>query len=135
MGAEELKAAQEKKSQVGMMFMLALAFTAAMFGYGYAWYHVDIGARNAEQFGLELSELPIFYMRFSRWIVLLPVLILAGALAVTGLGKTRRNLGVMLAVLLFAFSILWPAGAVVAFMDAYDPPRTFRAPDSDQDPA
>ena len=33
---------------------------------------------------------------------------------------------VMLAVLLFSFSLLWPAGALAAFAGAYDPPRTQR---------
>ncbi|MBZ0137874.1 MAG: hypothetical protein K8I27_16055 [Planctomycetes bacterium] len=128
MGAEELRKQAEKKSQSGLMFMLLLAFTAALFGYGYALYHVGNGRENAEFFGLELSPFALMYAQWGTWGVVIPVVIWGAALAITRLGKTQRNIGAMLAVLLFAFAVLWPAGAVVAFMDAYDPPRTPHAP-------
>ena len=128
MGAEELKKKHEKKSQSGLMFMLLLGFLAAMMGFGYAWYHTETGMEQAEQFGLELSALALLYDRFASVAFIFPVAVWGAALIVTKAGKAQRNIGTMLAMLLFVYSVLWPAGALVAFMDAFDPPRTNRGP-------
>lgn len=128
MRAEELKAKHERKSQSGLMFMLLVAFMAAEMGAGYTFYHVLAGTEQAADFGMELSAAALFYDKFVAFGFIVPVLIWGAALVVTKAGKTQRNIGTMLAILLFAFSVLWPAGAFVAFMDAYNPPRTDRAP-------
>ena len=133
MSAEEIKAKHEKKVRTGLMFMLSLAFAAAMFGYGYALYHVGLGVENAEYFGLEMSGLAVFYATVATWAFAFPVLAWGAALLITKAGKVQRSIGSMLAVFLFAFSVLWPAGAVVAFLEAYDPPRRGQ-PDSGLSP-
>jgi hypothetical protein len=126
MVAEEMRADVEAKARRGLLVVLGLSFVAGMLGAGYAFYHVYEGTRTASQFALELSSLALLYIELMSWGFAVPVVLLLLALAVTVAGRKRRAIGVMLAALLFAFAVLWPAGAVVAFMSAYDPPRSTR---------
>lgn len=128
MRGEELRKQHEKKSRSGLMFLLLVAFTAAEMGASYAFYHSYVGTEQASSFAMDLTAPAVFYASYSSLGFVLPVLIWGAALVITKAGKTQRNIGTMFAILMFAFSVLWPAGAFVAFMDAYNPPRTMRTP-------
>lgn len=118
---------ESRTTQSSLMLLMLLAFIAGVAGAGYAWYHVETGLGQAEAFGLELPAFALFYAGVVAWAIWVPMMLYTIALVLTEAGKVRRKAGVAIAMLLFAFSVLWPAGAFVAYMDAYDPPRTNRA--------
>lgn len=102
--------------------VVALGLAAALGGCVFAWYHTSNGATAAESLGMDLPVLAQFYASAVTGAFVVPVVTWLVAMAVTRAGRGQRTLGLLLAALLFGFAVLWPAGAMVAFMPVYDRP-------------
>lgn len=112
----------QRPQQGGVATLLAMGLAAALGGCGFAWYHVGENLKAAESLGMELPVLAQFYASAVTGAFVLPVVTWLVAMAVTRAGRGQRTLGLLLAALLFGFAVLWPAGAMVAFMPVYDRP-------------
>jgi hypothetical protein len=112
----------QRPQQGGVAALLALGLAAALGGCGFAWYHVGGSLKAAESLGMEISALAQFYAGAVIGAFAVPVVTWLVAMAVTRAGRGRRSLGLLLAALLFGFAVLWPAGAVAAFLPVFDRP-------------
>ncbi|MEZ5993293.1 MAG: hypothetical protein R3E76_13225 [Planctomycetota bacterium] len=115
----------------GVLWMLGLGCFAALLSCMFTHAHVQKGSALAEEGGMELSALTALYMRIAAFGFVVPCVLLVAGLGATSLGRVRHKAGLLIAGLLFAFALLWAGGAMVAFMNVYDPPRTVRRPSSE----
>jgi hypothetical protein len=122
--ADRIAQEQAQKDKRGMIFMLALGETAALGGCWLAWSHVTQGVELAEQFGRELAPLANVCDVLALPAFGFPPVVAALAIVLTRAGKVQQRAGVMLAIILFFFALLWPAVAMAAFMDEFSPPRS-----------
>ncbi|MCB9935694.1 MAG: hypothetical protein H6840_08385 [Planctomycetes bacterium] len=113
-------APDQRPQQGGVAAFLSIGLAAALGGCAFAWYHTSNGATAAESLGFELSGLARLYLSASLGAFAVPVVTWLIGMAITRGGRRQRNLGLMLAVFLFGFAVLWPAGAIVAFMPVYN---------------
>jgi len=112
----------QRPQQGGVATLLAMGLAAALGGCGFAWYHVGENLKAAESLGIEISGLAQLYRNTGLGAVVVPVVTWLIAMAITRAGRRQRTLGLLLAAFLFGFAVLWPAGAMVAFMPVYDRP-------------
>ncbi|MCB9893240.1 MAG: hypothetical protein H6839_02175 [Planctomycetes bacterium] len=105
----------------GLLVFLTLGMLAGVGGCVFVSMSVGQGVELARDFGRELSGLAQFYVSTATGAYVIPVFTWIVALAVTKGGRTQHNIGSMLAILMFAFAVLWAAGSVMAFMDSYNP--------------
>lgn len=107
----------------GVALFLTLGMLAGFGSCLFVTMYVEQGAGLARDFNRELAGLAKFYISVSGAAYAVPAFTWLVAMVVTKAGRKQKNLGSMLAILLFAFSIVWAAGALLAFMDSYNPPR------------
>lgn len=113
----------------GVLGLLGLGFFAALLACMFVHAHVRDGLQLAAAFHGELPLLARFYSSAAPAGFAVPVVLLVVGLAITRLARVNRTLGVIVSVLMFAFVLFWAGGAVVAFADVFDPPRTIRQPE------
>lgn len=109
-----------------VLWLLGLGFFAALLACMFVHAHVRDGLQMAKDFDRELPALGRFYSTTAPLGFVVSVVLLIAGLAVTRVARVNRKLGVIVSVLLFAFVLFWAGGAVFAFVDVFDPPRTNR---------